>query len=64
MIVNGKEMNFKEGITVIELLNEINVEKDKVVVEVDFQIIDKNEYSKKKLSTASKVELIRFVGGG
>lgn len=64
MIVNGKEMNFKEGITVIELLNEINVEKDKVVVEVDFEIIDKNEYSKKKLSTASKVELIRFVGGG
>lgn len=64
MIVNGKEMNFKESITVIELLNEINVDKNKVVVEVDLEIIDKSEYSKKKLSTASKVEIIRFVGGG
>lgn len=64
MIVNGKEVNFKEGITIIELLNEINVDKDKVVVEVDLEIVDKNEYSKKKLSTASKVEVIRFVGGG
>lgn len=64
MIVNGKEMSFKQGITVIELLNEINIDKDKVVVEVDMEIIDKNEYSKKKLCTASKVEVIRFVGGG
>lgn len=64
MIVNGKEMNFKEGITVKELLKEIKLDEDKVVVEVDFEIINKNEYNQKKLSTTSKVELIRFVGGG
>lgn len=64
MIVNGKKMDFKQGITVTELLNEIEVDRDKVVVEVDLEIIDRNEYSQKKLSTASKVEVIRFVGGG
>lgn len=64
MIVNGKKMDFKQGITVTELLNEIKVDRDKVVVEVDLEIIDRNEYSQKKLSTASKVEVIRFVGGG
>ncbi|WP_234122407.1 sulfur carrier protein ThiS [Clostridium hydrogenum] len=64
MIVNGKEMNFKEGITVKELLKEIKLDEDKVVVEVDLEIINKNEYNQKKLSTTSKVELIRFVGGG
>ncbi|WP_406787243.1 sulfur carrier protein ThiS [Clostridium neuense] len=64
MIVNGKKMDFKQGITVTELLNEIKVDRDKVVVEVDLEIIDRNEYSQKKLFTASKVEVIRFVGGG
>ncbi|KOF56750.1 thiamine biosynthesis protein ThiS [Clostridium sp. DMHC 10] len=64
MLVNGKEINFKEGITVTQLLNEINVDKDRVVVEVDMEIVDRNEYDKKMLCTSSKVEVIRFVGGG
>lgn len=64
MIVNGKEMNFKEGITIRELLDKIKVDEDKVVVEVDLNIVDRNEYSEKKLSAKSKVEVIRFVGGG
>lgn len=64
MIVNGKEMNFKAGTTVYDLLNEMKIESSHVVVEVDMDIIDKNEYKNKKLSSASKVEIIRFVGGG
>lgn len=64
MIVNGKEMSFKDGITIEELLNELKIEAYKVVVEVDLNIIDKEEYATTKLTSDSKVELIRFVGGG
>lgn len=64
MIVNGKEMNFQSGITVYDLLREMKIESSHVVVEVDMDIIDKNEYENKKLSSSSKVEIIRFVGGG
>ncbi|PJI09100.1 MULTISPECIES: sulfur carrier protein ThiS [Clostridium] len=64
MIVNGKEMNFQAGITVYDLLNKMKIESSHVVVEVDMDIIDKNEYKNKKLSSSSKVEIIRFVGGG
>lgn len=64
MIVNGKKMNFQAGITVYDLLNEMKIESSHVVVEVDMDIIDKNEYKNKKLSSSSKVEIIRFVGGG
>lgn len=64
MIVNGKEMNFTDGITALELLNKLEIDPNKVVVEVDLEIIDKNEYGEKKLSSDSKVEIIRFVGGG
>lgn len=64
MIVNGKEMSFKDGITIEELLNELKIEAYKVVAEVDLNIIDKEEYATTKLTSDSKVELIRFVGGG
>ncbi|MBU5269596.1 sulfur carrier protein ThiS [Clostridium sporogenes] len=64
MIINGNDMDFKEGITIEELLNNLKINKDKVVVEVDLNIIDKDEYNSFKLSTDSKVEIIRFVGGG
>ncbi|AVP54285.1 hypothetical protein K144313037_15630 [Clostridium tetani] len=64
MIINGNEMNFKENITIEEILKELNINKDKVVVEVDLNIISKDEFNTFKLFTNSKVEIIRFVGGG
>ncbi|MFT8314345.1 MAG: sulfur carrier protein ThiS [Clostridium sp.] len=64
MLVNGKKMNFKDGITIEELLNELKIEAYKVVAEVDLNIVDKEEYAVTKLTSNSKVELIRFVGGG
>ncbi|MCR3758331.1 sulfur carrier protein ThiS [Clostridium felsineum] len=64
MVVNGKDMELYEETTVYELLKKLNIESNKVVVEVDLEIVDKNEYKQKKLSSDSKVEIIRFVGGG
>ena len=64
MLLNGEKKEFRENITVVELLEELRINPDKVVVEVDRIILDKNEYSIKKLSSDSEVELIRFVGGG
>jgi sulfur carrier protein len=64
MLLNGENKDFKENITVSELLEELKINSDKVVVEVDREIIDKSQYSIRKLSSASEVELIRFVGGG
>jgi sulfur carrier protein len=64
MLLNGENKDFKENITVSELLEELKINSDKVVVEVDREIIDKSQYSIRKLRSASEVELIRFVGGG
>ncbi len=64
MIVNGQDVKLSENITVSEMLNTLNVDAEKVVVEVDMEIIDKDQYESKKLSKDSKVEIIRFVGGG
>ena len=64
MLVNGSEMSFGKEINVLELLAELKVNPDRVVVEVDMDIIPREQYETKKLSTDSKVEVISFVGGG
>ncbi|MTI66257.1 MAG: sulfur carrier protein ThiS [Firmicutes bacterium] len=64
MIINGKQKDIKPGITVIEMLEELNLSKDKVVVELNFEIIPKNEYDKKVLNKEDNIEIVSFVGGG
>jgi sulfur carrier protein len=64
VIINGKNMNFKDGITVTLLLNELNLSLEKAVVEVNFQIISKEAYSAHRLYEADTIEIVSFVGGG
>ncbi|WML33746.1 sulfur carrier protein ThiS [Clostridium sp. OS1-26] len=64
MIINGEAMDIKEGTTVSELLKILNLDCQKIVVEVDLEILNKNEFAARKLTSESKVEIIRFVGGG
>lgn len=64
MLLNGKEVDYGVDVTVEELLHRLKLQQGTVVVEVDEEIISKHEFTTKKLSSESKVEIIRFVGGG
>lgn len=64
LFVNGKELEAEDNISVMELLNSLEINSDIVVVEIDLEIISKDKYLSTKLFTNSKVEIIRFVGGG
>ncbi len=64
MIINGKIMKFEDEITIASLLKELNLPQEKVVVEVNFQIISKELYLTHKLYDADSIEIVSFVGGG
>lgn len=64
MIINGKEMDFQSGITIDQLLGELNLPKEKVVVEINLEIVDITKYTSTILNKNDKVEIVRFVGGG
>lgn len=64
MIVNGKEMNFEENLTVIELLKNLSISENRVVVEVNYNIITKEQFLEVILNKEDKVEIVSFVGGG
>ncbi|WP_432407666.1 sulfur carrier protein ThiS [Wukongibacter sp. M2B1] len=63
MLVNGKEMHF-ENITIVRLLENLSLDMNKVVVEVNLDIISKENYPEYILNKEDKIEIISFVGGG
>ena len=64
MKLNGKEYSLKTGMTIYDLLTELNLSVDKVVFEVDGVIIQKDKYVNQILKNSNVVEVISFVGGG
>jgi sulfur carrier protein len=64
IICNGEEQEVRAGITLIELLQELALNPDTVVVECNGAIVRREEYDNLVLPADSRLELVRFVGGG
>jgi sulfur carrier protein len=64
LICNGKPMALREGMSLEELILELELDPDTVVAECDGQIAQREQYSARILKDGEVVELIRFVGGG
>lgn len=64
MIVNGKMMDFEKGIAILDLLKKLNLSEEKVVVELNYDIIAKEQFTEILLNKEDKVEIVSFVGGG
>ncbi|WP_346888784.1 sulfur carrier protein ThiS [Clostridium sp. UBA1056] len=64
MKVNGKNMDMDEITTISSLLNKLGINEEKVVVELNKEIVIREEYSKINLQEDDTIEVISFVGGG
>ena len=64
MIINGKKREFPDGTSITKMLKGLNLDVDKVVVEVNQNIIAKDVFADHTLTTGDKIEIIAFVGGG
>ena len=64
MIVNGKKVEKGELNTVYDLLKSLNVNSNRVVVELNKEIVNSCNYNKILLNHEDVIEIIAFVGGG
>jgi sulfur carrier protein len=64
VIINGKMQSQIVKGTVIQVLSNLELQMDRVVVEVNGEIIPKANYSTHLIDEDSKVEIVSFVGGG
>lgn len=64
IIINGEQKDFKEGLSVIALLAELGVQKERVAVELNLDIVPKGRFGDTILKDGDSVEIVSFVGGG
>ena len=62
--LNGDPFEINNGTNLNELLNKLKIEKNKVAIEVNGQIVEKNKYPNLILNKDDKVEIVHFIGGG
>ena len=62
--LNGAPFEINSGTNLKELLNKLKIQKNKVAIEVNGEIIEKNKYPKLILYENDKVEIVHFIGGG
>jgi len=65
LVINGKETNIADGLTVNQLLTQENIQMpDMVSVEVNGQILKRTRFDRTVLKDDDKVEYLYFIGGG
>ena len=62
--LNGSTYEVNGGTNLNELLNMLKIQKNKVAIEVNGEIIEKNKYPKLILNKGDQVEIVHFIGGG
>ena len=62
--LNGDPYEIVNGTNLNELLNKLKIQKNKVAVEVNGVIVEKNKYLYLILNKDDKVEIVHFIGGG
>ena len=62
--LNGDPYEISSGANLNELLNKLKIQKNKVAIEVNGEIVEKNKYPNLILSKDDKVEIVHFIGGG
>ena len=62
--LNGDPYEVNDGTNLNELLNKLKIEKNKVAIEVNGEIVEKNKYENLVLNKNDKVEIVHFIGGG
>ena len=62
--LNGDPYEINDGTDLNELLHKLKIQKNKVAIEVNGEIVEKNKYPNLILNKGDKVEIVQFIGGG
>ena len=62
--LNGTTYEINAGTNLRDLLIKLKIQKNKVAVEVNGEIVESNKYLKLILNKNDKVEIVHFIGGG
>ena len=62
--VNGQPRDVSDGMTVAGLLQALQLTAQKVAVEVNLEILERQDFDGRPLNEGDRVEIMSFIGGG
>ncbi|MEB7067637.1 sulfur carrier protein ThiS [Mammaliicoccus sciuri] len=63
-IINGDEFNFEDELTLSDLLDSLELDKDRIIVEWNDTLIKSEQFNDITVRESDRLELLEFVGGG
>ena len=64
IVLNGEERGCREEMTLADLVVELGLDKRRIAVEVNREIIPRDHYETHRLNAGDHIEIVHFVGGG
>ncbi len=64
IIVNGQPRTATDGLTVAGLLDELNLTAKPVAVEVNLELVPRQQHAQHVLHDGDRLEIVTLVGGG
>jgi sulfur carrier protein len=64
IVLNGERRSAREGETVLELLEQLDIDPARVAIELDRRILKRPSWAGTTLRPGAEIEIVQFVGGG
>lgn len=62
--LNGAEREVPDGTTVLALLEQAGIDRRRIAVEVNREVVPKTRHGERLLAPGDRVEIVTMVGGG
>ena len=64
LIINGQPQTVQEGLSLSDLIAQLNMKTERVAVERNGVIVPRNDWPQTALQNGDRLEIVHFVGGG
>ncbi|MGH7847353.1 MAG: sulfur carrier protein ThiS [Candidatus Binatia bacterium] len=62
--INGEDREIALGLSVAQLLEQLAIRPARVVVELNRNVLSRDDFATTALKEGDKIEIVHFVGGG
>jgi thiamine biosynthesis protein ThiS len=62
--INGETRDFSAPLTLAGLVEQLGMKADRVAIELNRDIIARDQWAKTNLAESDRLEIVHFVGGG
>jgi thiamine biosynthesis protein ThiS len=62
--LNGESRSFAAGATLLDVVNALALDPERVAIELNRSIIKRERWSAAEFENGAEIEIVQFVGGG